>query len=128
MKIKIGRPNLFVAGLHRGDGASCAGRYLWVSYASDSAESISMKKSLCAGLLLAAVSASAALAGALEDRQALMKQFNLASTLLSDMARGTTPFNATAANIELQALVDGAARIPGLFPAGSNMDSATAKT
>jgi cytochrome c556 len=87
-----------------------------------------MKKSLCAGLLLAAVSASAALAGALEDRQALMKQFNLDSKLLSDMARGTTPFNATAANIELQALVDGAARIPGLFPAGSNMDSASAKT
>src|SRR5580693_9249500 len=87
-----------------------------------------MKQSLWAGLLLVAVSASAALAGALEDRQALMKQFNLDARLLGDMARGTTPYNETAADIELQALVDGAAKIPGLFPAGSNMDSATTKT
>jgi cytochrome c556 len=87
-----------------------------------------MKKSLWVSLLLVAVSASAALAGALEDRQALMKQFNLDGRLLGDMARGTTPYNETAASIELQALVDGAARIPGLFPAGSNGDSATAKT
>src|SRR5580698_3337313 len=87
-----------------------------------------MKKSFWTGLLLVTVSASAALAGALEDRQDLMKQFNGASRTLNGMARGTTPYDAAAANTQLQILVDGAAKIPGLFPAGSNMDSATAKT
>jgi cytochrome c556 len=87
-----------------------------------------MKKTFWAGLLLVTVSASAAFAGALEDRQDLMKQFNTAGRTLGGMARGTTPYDAAAANTQLQILVDGAAKIPGLFPPGSNMDSATTKT
>jgi cytochrome c556 len=87
-----------------------------------------MKKTFWTGLLLVTVSASAALAGALEDRQDLMKQFNGVGRTLGGMVRGTTPYDAATANAQLQILVDGAAKIPGLFPPGSNMDSATAKT
>jgi cytochrome c556 len=87
-----------------------------------------MKTTFWAGLLLVTVSASAAFAGALEDRQDLMKQFNGVGRTLGGIARGTTPYDAATANAQLQILVDGAAKIPGLFPPGSNMDSATAKT
>jgi cytochrome c556 len=87
-----------------------------------------MKKTFWAGLLLVTVSASAALAGALEDRQDLMKQFNGGSRTLNGIAKGTTPYDAAPVNAQLQIMVDGAAKIPGLFPPGSNMDSATAKT
>ncbi len=87
-----------------------------------------MKKTFWVGLLLVTVSASAALAGALEDRQALMKQFGGTGRILGPMAKGTTPYDAMTANAQLQILVDGAAKMPGLFPPGSDMDSATTKS
>lgn len=86
-----------------------------------------MKKNIViGGMLLAALGAGVALAGPIEDRQALMKQFGGASRTLGGMARGTTPFDASAANAQLQILVDGAGKLPGMFPAGS--DASMGKT
>lgn len=83
-----------------------------------------MKKLLGLGLLFA-IGATAAFAGPIEDRQDLMKSFNGPGRALGGMARGTTPFDAAAAKTQLQILVDGAAKIPGLFPAGSNTGATT---
>ena len=85
-----------------------------------------MKTSGWAGLLLVAISASAAFAGAIEDRQALMKSFGASGRPLGGIAKGTTPFDAATVNAQLQIIVDGSATIPGLFPAGS--DSGATKT
>jgi cytochrome c556 len=79
-----------------------------------------MKKTILLGLLLAGVGTAAALAGPIEDRQAVMKQFNDASRILGGMARGTAPYDATTAKAQLQILSDGAAKLGGAFPAGSD--------
>lgn len=92
-----------------------------------------MKKALWAhllmgSLLLTAVGVSAATAGVIEDRQTMMKQFGTAGRTLGGMARGTTPYDSATANAQLQLIADGAAKLPGLFPAGSDKDTDTAKT
>jgi cytochrome c556 len=78
-----------------------------------------MKKIGSAVALLALFGATVAFAGPVEDRQALMKDFNTTSAALRGVAAGTTPFDAAAVKTQLQTLVDGAAKLPGMFPAGS---------
>jgi cytochrome c556 len=68
------------------------------------------------------------MAGALEDRQDIMKNNNNAARVLGGMARGTTPFDAAAAKAQLQIIVDGMAKLPTLFPAGSDQSTGTTKT
>ena len=82
-----------------------------------------MKKTLLLGLLLAGVGTAAALAGPIEDRQAVMKSFNDTSRTLGGMARGTAPYDAAAAKAGLQVLADGAAKLGGAFPAGSGVSA-----
>jgi cytochrome c556 len=82
-----------------------------------------MKKTILLGLLLAGVGTAAALAGPIEDRQAVMKSFNDTSRTLRGMAMGTTPYDATAAKAGLQVLADGAAKLGGAFPAGSDVSA-----
>jgi cytochrome c556 len=79
-----------------------------------------MKKSVCIGLLLLGCGATAAMADIITDRENLMKSFGPVGRTLGGMAKGTTPFDAAAAKTQLQILVDGAAKIPTMFPAGSN--------
>ena len=59
-----------------------------------------MKKSVVAGLLLATVCATAAMAGVIEDRQAIMKSFGGTGRTLGGMANGTTPFDAAVAKLD----------------------------
>ena len=86
-----------------------------------------MKKSIAVALLLTVGGASAAFAGVLQDRQDIMKANNAASRVLGGMARVTAPYDKAAANVQLQMIVDGAAKLPGLFPPGSDKDDGTAK-
>lgn len=87
-----------------------------------------MKKAILTGLLLASVGVTAVWAGPIEDRQAVMKSFNDAGRALGGMARGTTPYDSAAAATQLKVLSDGAAKLPGLFPAGSDQSTDTLKT
>jgi cytochrome c556 len=79
-----------------------------------------MKKSVCVGLLVAVLGATAAFAGVIEDRQDLMKQNGGTGRILGGMARDPSTFDAAAAKVQLQIIADNAAKIPGLFPAGSD--------
>ena len=83
-----------------------------------------MKKSVCIGLLLVSLGATAAVADIVTDREDLMKSFGGPSRILGGMARAPETYDAAAAKTQLQILVDGAAKIPTMFPAGSN-DPAT---
>jgi cytochrome c556 len=59
---------------------------------------------------------SAAFAGVIEDRQALMKGIAGATKAAAGYAKGTTPFDAAKVKTLLQVYVDGAAKLPSLFP------------
>ena len=86
-----------------------------------------MKKALLAGISLGLLCASAAMAGVIDDRQAVMKSFRDASNNLLLFTKDS--YTPAAANVQLQILLDGAAKLPALFPAGSDKDpSGTAKT
>ena len=87
-----------------------------------------MKKSVVAGLLLATVCATAAMAGVIEDRQAIMKSFGGTGRTLGGMANGTTPYDKAVADAQLQIIVDGSAKLPALFPAGSDQSTDAVKT
>ncbi len=80
-----------------------------------------MKKHVVAGLFLAGVCASAAVAGVISDRQTIMKGFNTASMQLRGIAQGNTPYDDATVKAQLQVIVDGAAKIPTMFPAGSDV-------
>lgn len=82
-----------------------------------------MKKIVTAVLLLAAFGGSVALAGPIEDRQALMK--DIAKAMKTAVPLKTT-FDAAAAKTQMQVLMDGAKKLPTLFPAGS--DTGATKT
>jgi cytochrome c556 len=95
-----------------------------------------MKKTLAAGLLLTAFT-SAAVAGVITDRQNIMKSFNQANMTLRTMTTPTPPANPNAppinyvafdpavAKTQLQIIIDGAAKLPSLFPAGSDVAAGT---
>jgi cytochrome c556 len=86
-----------------------------------------MKKALLAGITLALLGASAATAGVIDDRQAVMKSFRDASNNLLLFTRDT--YTPAAANAQLQVLLDGAGKLGALFPPGSDQDpTGAAKT
>ena len=76
-------------------------------------------KRFAVAVILAAVTASAALAGPIEDRAALMKGVQAATKDGVALSRGTTPFDAAKAKAVTQVYIDAAAKLPALFPAGS---------
>jgi cytochrome c556 len=77
-----------------------------------------MKRLVIAAALLA-IGASAASAGAIEDRQALMKQIAATTKTAAGYAKGDTPFDAAKVKALLQVYVDDAAKLPTLFPEDS---------
>lgn len=65
---------------------------------------------------LVAVGVTTAFAGPIEDRQALMKGIAKATKEQAGYAKGETPFDAAKVKVLLQVYVDGAAKLPTLFP------------
>src|SRR5580704_3997212 len=79
-------------------------------------------KRIAVAFLLAATTASAALAGPVDDRQTLMKGVQAATKDGVGLSRGTVPFDAAKAKAVLQVYIDASAKLPTLFPAGSDTD------
>jgi cytochrome c556 len=84
-----------------------------------------MKKLVTAVLLLAAFGGSVALAGPIEDRQALMK--SIAGAMKASQPLKAN-FDAAAAKAQMQILVDGGKKLPSLFPKGSDTPTGDTKT
>jgi cytochrome c556 len=82
-------------------------------------------KPVLAAVLLLACGASAALAGPIEDRQQLMKNTQAATKDAVALARGTVPFDAVKAKAVAQVYADTAAKLPALFPKGTETGSKT---
>ena len=80
---------------------------------------------IVAAVLLLACGATAALAGPIEDRQQLMKNTQAATKDAVALSRGTVPFDAAKAKAVAQVYVDTAAKLPALFPKGSETGSKT---
>ena len=76
-------------------------------------------KRIAVAVLFAAVTASAAFAGPVEDRQTLMKNVQAATKDGVGLARGTQPFDAAKAKSVTQVYIDASAKLPALFPVGS---------
>jgi cytochrome c556 len=79
-------------------------------------------KRIAVAILLAATTASVALAGPVEDRQNLMKGVQAATKDGVGLSRGTIPFDAAKAKTVLDVYIDAAAKLPTLVPAGSDTD------
>ena len=73
--------------------------------------------SVIAGLVCLGV--SVAWAGPIDDRQAIMKGIAAATKKGAAMAKGEVPFDAAQAKAILQVYIDGAAKMPTLFPEDS---------
>ena len=84
-----------------------------------------MKRFIAAALFVAC-GASAAFAGPIEDRQQLMKNIQAATKDAVGIMHATGPFDAAKAKAVLQVDVDGAAKLPALFPKGTETGSKTA--
>ena len=61
-----------------------------------------------------------AMAGPIEDRQAIMKSFDPAEAVIRRMVAPGGTLDLAAAKTQLQVFVDGATKFPMLFPAGSD--------
>lgn len=70
--------------------------------------------------LIGLMASTSVLAGPIEDRQLLMKQFGGALPALQQMAAAKQPLDIPAMDTQLQILVEGAGKLPSLFPAGSD--------
>jgi len=77
-------------------------------------------KRIIAAVLLTACTASVAMADPIADRQQLMKGVQAATKDGLALSRGTVPFDAAKAKAVLQVYIDASAKLPGLFPAGSD--------
>jgi cytochrome c556 len=77
-----------------------------------------MKKIITA-LALVAVGATAALAGPIEDRQAIMKQIAGPMKIAVGLTRATTPYDAAAAKKAMDEIVAHSEKFQTLFPAGT---------
>jgi cytochrome c556 len=75
---------------------------------------------LAAVLATAIILPTVAVAGPLEDRQAIMKGNGRDTKMGGDMLKGVTPFDAATANKILTNYVSAAKAFPAHFPAGSN--------
>jgi len=85
-----------------------------------------MKRFVVATVLVA-FGATAAFAGAIEDRRALMKDGVAATTkTLTGYAKGETPFDAAKVKELLKVYVDASAKLPTLFPDDSKTGDTTA--
>ena len=73
-------------------------------------------KRIAIAAALASFCVSVAYAGPIEDRQALMKGIAAATKSAAGYAKGETPFDAAKVKALLQVYVDGAAKLPTLFP------------
>lgn len=82
-------------------------------------------KRVVAAVLIVACGASAAFAGPIEDRQELMKGVQAATKDGVALSRGTVPFDAAKAKTVLTVYTDAAAKLPTLFPKGSETGSKT---
>ena len=78
-----------------------------------------MKRIVIAAVLVA-LGASAAVAGPIEDRQQLMKNVQAATKDGAGLARGAVPFDAAKVKAVLNVYIDASAKLPGLFPVGSD--------
>ena len=79
-------------------------------------------KRIIAAVLLTACTASVAMADPIADRQQLMKGVQAATKDGVGLSRGTVPFDAAKAKAVLQVYIDASAKLPTLFPAGSDTD------
>lgn len=61
-----------------------------------------------------------AIAGPIEDRQAVMKSFDPAEAVIRRMVAPGGTLDLAGARTQLQVFVDGATKFPALFPAGSD--------
>jgi len=82
-----------------------------------------MKKFALAALAFATIGATAAFAGPIEDRQAIMKAMAAASKDANTAAKAT-PFDAAAAKGAMQKLSDDATKFVTLFPKGTEAGGA----
>ena len=80
---------------------------------------------IAAALLLLACGTSAALADPITDRENLMKGVQAATKDANGLAKGTAPWDAAKAKAAAQVYIDAAAKLPGLFPKGSETGSNT---
>lgn len=83
-------------------------------------------KRLAAAAALVAIATTLAWAGPIEDRQAVMKGVAGATKTAVGMAKGETPYDDAKAKQVLQVYVDAAAKMPTLFPPGSDKGETTA--
>jgi cytochrome c556 len=74
---------------------------------------------IAVALILAACTASAAMADPITDRQQLMKGVQAATKDALPLSRGTVPFDAAKTKEVLQVYIDASAKLPSLFPAGT---------
>lgn len=82
-------------------------------------------KRFVAAAILVAFGATAAFAGAIEDREALMKGVAGATKTLTGYAKGETPFDAAKVKELLKVYVDASAKLPTLFPDDSKTGGET---
>lgn len=79
-----------------------------------------MKSYVVSASLLVILGTVAALAGPIEDRQAIMKSFDPAEAVIRKMVAPGGTVDLDSARTQLQVFVDGATKLPSLFPAGSD--------
>jgi cytochrome c556 len=85
-----------------------------------------MKKRLATAASLVALATTVAFAGPVEDRQAIMKGVAAATKTAVGMAKGETPYDDAKAKQVFQVYVNAAAKMPTLFPAGTDKGETTA--
>jgi cytochrome c556 len=85
---------------------------------------LQMKKFALAALSLATIGATAALAGPIEDRQAIMKGFAGPMKEATALSRGTTPYTQAAAKAAMDQLATHGEQFITLFPKGTEAGGA----
>jgi cytochrome c556 len=83
-----------------------------------------MKKYVVPAGLFTLLGIVVAFAGPVEDRQAIMKSFDPAEAVIRRMVAPGGTLDLATAKGQLQVFVDGAAKFPTLFPAGSDATGA----
>ncbi len=83
-----------------------------------------MKKFALAALALATIGATAAFAGPIEDRQAIMKGFAGPMKEATALSRGTTPYTPAAAKAAMDQLAAQMDKFATLFPKGTEAGTA----
>ena len=83
-----------------------------------------MKKFALAALAVATIGVTAAFAGPIEDRQAIMKGFAAPLKDATALARGTTPYTQAAAKADMDQLATHGEQFVTLFPKGTEAGGA----